>query len=101
MAYRFCCRDRREHLVLARVLVYICQNRRRTGIGIVGPAGELKPGDPVKSRNSQRYDGKAGWPPQTPEVREQREASEQIQGRYKRKRVARRAAENTKRRDDH
>jgi hypothetical protein len=77
--------------------MYIWQNRRRTGIGVVGPVGDLKPGDPIKSRNSQRYDGKAGWPPQKPKGREQREASKQIERRHKRKRIARRAAKNPKR----
>ena len=58
---------RQYRLVLQFVLVYICQNRRRTGIWIVGPVDRLIPGVAVESRNSQRYDGKAGWPPQRTE----------------------------------
>src|SRR5580698_11080434 len=58
---------RQDCLVLQFVLVYICHNRRRTGIWIVGPVDRLIPGVAVESRNSQSYDGKAGWPPQRTE----------------------------------
>ena len=70
-------------LVLQAVLVYICQNCRRTGIGIVRFADHLNPGESVAC-NSQRNDGKAGWPPPSPEGWEQREASEQIEHWQKR-----------------
>ena len=75
---------RKYCLVLQSILVYICQNRRRTGIWIVGLVGDLIPGVAVESRNSQRYDGKAGWPPQRTEGRYQREASKQIQRGHER-----------------
>ncbi len=48
---------RQDCLVLQFVLVYICHNRRRTGIWIVGQVDGLVPGVPIESRNSQSYDG--------------------------------------------
>src|ERR1700677_1083766 len=58
---------RQDCLVLKFILVYICLDRRRTGIWIAGLVDDLVTSVRIESRNCQRYDGKAGWPPQRSE----------------------------------
>jgi hypothetical protein len=75
--------------------------RRRTGIWIGAMERDLIPGGSIQAHNSQRYDGETGWPPEQPENRSKREASEKIGRGHPRQRITRCAGQHAKRRAGH